>query len=58
MRAAGGELPKAKSSVTWRTAFRQFIWPRRKNVLIGLVLILVGVAAVTVGAVQGRKRLA
>ena len=26
--------------------------------LIGLVLILVGVAAVTVGAVQGRKRLA
>jgi len=41
MRAAGGELPKAKSSVTWRTAFRQFIWPRRKNVFIGLVLIVI-----------------
>ncbi|QQR88387.1 MAG: ABC transporter ATP-binding protein [Flavobacteriales bacterium] len=41
MRAAGGSLPKAKPSVTWRTAFRQFIWPRRKNVFIGLVLIVI-----------------
>ena len=41
LRAAGGPLPKAKSSVTWRTAFRQFIWPRRKNVFIGLVLIVI-----------------
>ncbi|MBX2973894.1 MAG: ABC transporter ATP-binding protein, partial [Flavobacteriales bacterium] len=36
-----GELPKAERKVTWRTAFRQFIWPRRKNVLIGLVLIVI-----------------
>lgn len=41
IRAAAGELPKAKSTVTWRMAFRQFIWPRRKNVFIGLVLIVV-----------------
>ncbi|MBL7946627.1 MAG: ABC transporter ATP-binding protein [Flavobacteriales bacterium] len=36
-----GELPKAERRVTWRSAFRQFIWPRRKNVLIGLVLIVI-----------------
>ncbi len=45
MRAAAGELPKAKSSVTWGMAFRQFIWPRRKNVFIGLVLIVISRAA-------------
>lgn len=41
MRAAAGKLPKAKSSVTWRTAFSQFIWPRRKHVMLGLVLIVI-----------------
>lgn len=41
IRAMAGELPKAERKVTWRTAFRQFIWPRRKNVLIGLVLIVI-----------------
>ncbi|MBL7940739.1 MAG: ABC transporter ATP-binding protein [Flavobacteriales bacterium] len=34
-------MPKTKPTVTWRTAFRQFIWPRRKNVFIGLVLIVI-----------------
>jgi len=41
IRAAAGHLPNAKRTVTWRTAFRQFIWPRRKNVFIGLVLIVI-----------------
>jgi ABC-type multidrug transport system fused ATPase/permease subunit len=41
IRAMAGELPKAERRVTWRSAFRQFIWPRRKNVLIGLTLIVV-----------------
>ena len=41
VRAQAGELPKAKPTVTLRTAFRQFIWPRRKNVFIGLVLIVI-----------------
>lgn len=41
LRAMGGELPRAERKVTWRTAFRQFIWPRRKNVFIGLVLIVI-----------------
>lgn len=41
IRAMAGELPKAERRVTWRSAFRQFIWPRRKNVLIGLVLIVI-----------------
>jgi len=41
IRAMAGELPKAERRVTWRSAFRQFIWPRRKNVLIGLILIVV-----------------
>lgn len=36
-----GELPKAERRVTWRSAFRQFIWPRRRNVLIGLALIVI-----------------
>ncbi len=39
--AKAGDLPKTKPTVTWRTAFRQFIWPRRKNVFIGLVLIVI-----------------
>jgi subfamily B ATP-binding cassette protein MsbA len=29
----------------WRKAFRKFIWPRRKHVLLGLLLILVSRAA-------------
>lgn len=41
IRAMAGELPKAERRVTWRSAFRQFIWPRRKNVLIGLALIVI-----------------
>ncbi|HEY0976439.1 MAG TPA: ABC transporter ATP-binding protein [Flavobacteriales bacterium] len=41
MRAQAGDLPRAKQTVTWRTAFHQYIWPRRKNVLIGLVLIVI-----------------
>jgi len=45
IRAAAGELPKAKSSVTWGMAFRQFIWPRRKHVLLGLILIVISRAA-------------
>lgn len=31
--------------MTWKRAFWQFIWPRRKNVLIGLVLIIISRAA-------------
>jgi len=41
VRANADELPTTKSTVTWRTAFRQYIWPRRKNVFIGLVLIVI-----------------
>ena len=41
IRAAAGELPKARSTVTWRTAFWQFIWPRRRHVLLGLGLIVI-----------------
>lgn len=41
IRVMAGELPKAERKVTWRTAFWQFVWPRRKNVLIGLVLIVI-----------------
>lgn len=41
MRAAAGDLHAAKPNVTWRTAFIQFIWPRRKHVLLGLVLIVI-----------------
>lgn len=37
----GVKDPRTERHVTWRTAFRQFIWPRRKKVLIGLVLIVI-----------------
>ena len=45
MRAAADGLPPSTRTMTWRKAFWQFIWPRRKNVLIGLVLIVVSRAA-------------
>ena len=38
-------MPETKAKVTWRQAFVRFIWPRRKNVLIGLVLIVISRAA-------------
>jgi subfamily B ATP-binding cassette protein MsbA len=41
MRAAAGELPKAEKKMTWRKAFWQFIWPRRRHVMLGLVLIAI-----------------
>ena len=41
IRAKAGELPKAERKVTWRTAFWQYIWPRRKYMLLGLLLIVV-----------------
>lgn len=41
IRAKAGELPKAERKVTWRTAFWQYIWPRRKHMLLGLLLIVV-----------------
>lgn len=31
--------------MSWRKAFRQFIWPRRRSVLVGLVLIAISRAA-------------
>ncbi len=37
--------PKSKSRMTWKQAFRQFIWPRRNHVLVGLLLIAVSRAA-------------
>ncbi|HNR53937.1 MAG TPA: ABC transporter ATP-binding protein [Flavobacteriales bacterium] len=36
-----GELSKAERKVTWRAAFQAYIWPRRRQLLIGLVLIVV-----------------
>lgn len=33
--------PKPKASVSWRKAFTQFIWPRRKHVALGLGLIII-----------------
>jgi len=39
--ATADQQPKARSSVTWRMAFSQFIWPRRKHVLLGLGLIVI-----------------
>ncbi len=36
-----GKRPKPKASVSWRKAFTQFIWPRRKHVLLGLGLIII-----------------
>lgn len=41
MRASAGELPKAPHTVTWRMAFRQYIWPRRYHVMLGLLLIVI-----------------
>ncbi len=41
MRAELAELPKGESRMSWRKAFWQFVWPRRKNVMIGLVLIAI-----------------
>ena len=41
IRAKAGELPKAERKVTWRTAFWRYIWPRRKHMLLGLLLIVV-----------------
>ncbi|MBL8002471.1 MAG: ABC transporter ATP-binding protein [Flavobacteriales bacterium] len=41
IRANAGTPPKAERRVTWRKAFVQYIWPRRRNVFIGLVLIVV-----------------
>jgi subfamily B ATP-binding cassette protein MsbA len=34
-------MSKAKSKVTMAQAFREFIWPRRKIVFVGLVLIVI-----------------
>ena len=45
MRAATAGEPKRERLMTWKRAFWQFIWPRRKNVLIGLVLIIISRAA-------------
>ncbi|MBK9287039.1 MAG: ABC transporter ATP-binding protein [Flavobacteriales bacterium] len=45
MRAATANEPKREKRMTWKRAFWQFIWPRRKNVLIGLVLIIISRAA-------------
>ncbi len=41
MRAAAGELPTPERKMTWRKAFREFIWPRRMHVGLGLLLIAV-----------------
>ncbi|HRH39190.1 MAG TPA: ABC transporter ATP-binding protein, partial [Flavobacteriales bacterium] len=40
-----GKDAKGKSRMTWKQAFRQFIWPRRNHVLVGLLLIAVSRAA-------------
>ena len=45
IRANAGTMPETKAKVTWRQAFVRFIWPRRKNVLIGLLLIVISRAA-------------
>ena len=36
-----GKPNKRMRKVTWRTAFWQYIWPRRKHMLLGLLLIVV-----------------
>src|SRR5690606_19667166 len=41
IRAKAGTPPNAERKITWRKAFAQYIWPRRRNVFIGLVLIVV-----------------
>ncbi|HEX2616102.1 MAG TPA: hypothetical protein VHL57_01105, partial [Flavobacteriales bacterium] len=40
IRANAGTVPPAKTKITWKQAFLRFIWPRRKNVLLGLLLIV------------------
>lgn len=45
IRVNAGTLPPAKIKVSWGQAFKRFIWPRRKNVLIGLGLIVISRAA-------------
>lgn len=37
--------PTPKNKMTWAKAFKEFIWPRRKTVLIGLGLIAISRAA-------------
>ncbi len=44
-RAAQAALPETGTRMTWKQAFRQFIWPRRRHVLVGLVLIAISRAA-------------
>ncbi|MBP6696426.1 MAG: ABC transporter ATP-binding protein [Flavobacteriales bacterium] len=41
MKADKAALPKSGTRMSWRKAFWQFIWPRRKHVLVGLLLIAV-----------------
>ncbi len=41
MQADRKDLPQAATSMSWKRAFWQFIWPRRKHVFIGLVLIII-----------------
>ena len=38
-------MSEHKSKVTWAQAFREIIWPRRKLVFVGLILIAVSRAA-------------
>ena len=39
------EKTTPKNKMTWAKAFKEFIWPRRKTVLIGLGLIAISRAA-------------
>mgnify|MGYP003379293725 CR=1 FL=1 len=41
MQADRKDLPRSATSMSWKQAFWQFIWPRRKHVGVGLVLILI-----------------
>lgn len=45
---------KAKPTMGWKKAFGKFIWPRRKHVLIGLLLILIsrGASLILPGATK------
>lgn len=36
-----GKAPGSARKVNWRTAFQRYIWPRRKHMLLGLLLIVV-----------------
>ncbi|MBL7984070.1 MAG: ABC transporter ATP-binding protein [Flavobacteriales bacterium] len=38
-------MPEARTHITWKQAFGRFIWPRRKHVAIGLLLIVISRAA-------------